>query len=473
MKNNLFASKSFWKSMMTLAVPIAVQNLLTSSFTLVDTFMVGMLGDVSLAAVGMAGQWSWLLNMVTFGICSGGAVFFAQYYGDDNKDGIIRTYGLALSLGFIFVALFMAVGFFLPDKVISIFNRDAVVVQNGVKYLKIAVFSYPAILLNMIVNIVLRSTERVKLPMFVAFFTTILNAVLDYGLIFGAFGLPRMEIEGAAIATAVSAWSGPLIILIVCAFKRDDIFFAPLKKLFDFDRKFVVYFLKRAFPVILNETLWGLGTVVYNAIFSNMGYEYSAAVSILRTFENIAFAFFVGMTNAACVVVGRDIGSGEIKTAIRNSTRYMIVVPLAGLIVGAFIIIFRGSLIGIFNMGGNISAKTIEAAKSIMTVYAIELAIRNIPYVSIVGVFRSGGDTKKGMKYDLLSLWAISVPITAIAAFVLKLPFVAVFACSYICEDYLKAVLCIRHFRSGRWIKPVTKTGQKALEKFFAEKAVI
>ena len=218
MLQNFLGDKIFWKSMATLAIPIAIQNLLTSSFALVDTLMVGQLGDVSLAAVGMAGQWSWLLNMVIFGICSGAAVFFSQYYGEDNKKGIIHTYGLATILGMSFALLFMLIGFFAPGGVISIFNRDKAVLDAGIRYLRIAVFSYPAILINMLVNIVLRSTERVKLPMFVAFFTTILNAFLDYGLIFGVFGLPRLGIEGAAIATVISAWSGPLIILVVCAF---------------------------------------------------------------------------------------------------------------------------------------------------------------------------------------------------------------------------------------------------------------
>ncbi len=473
MLETLFGNKAFWKSMLTLAIPIAVQNLLTSSFSLVDTLMVGQLGDISLAAVGIAGQWSWLLNMVIFGICSGASVFFAQYHGDGNRKGIIHTYGIANLFGMLFALMFMLIGLFAPRFVISIFNRDAAVLDSGVRYLRIAVFSYPAILLNLLINNVLRSTERVRLPMFVAFFTTILNAILDYGLIFGAFGLPRLGIEGAAIATVISAWSGPLIILFVCGIKKDDIFFAPVKDLLGFDKHFAIYFVKRAFPVILNETLWGLGTVIYNIIFSNMGYEYTAAISILRTFENIALSFFVGMINASSVIIGRDIGCGEIKTAIKNSIRYMVIVPLTGLIIGIFVIIFRDQLIGIFNMGGSISDKTLQAARHIMLIYALELAIRNIPYIAIVGVFRSGGDTKKGMKYDLITLWLISIPVTAFVAFIVKIPFPMVFACSYMCEDYIKAFLCIKYFRSNRWIKPVTQTGQRALEKYLNQKTCV
>lgn len=465
----LFCDKKFWRSVIAVAIPIAVQNLLTSSFALVDTLMVGQLGDVSLAAVGIAGQWSWLLNMIIFGFCSGASVFFAQYYGEKNIRGIIHTYSIASISGLAASVVFMIVGLIAPREVISIFNRDADVLNLGSEYLKIAVFSYPAIMMNMIINIVLRSTQRVKLPMYVSFFTTILNAFLDYGLIFGAFGLPELGVRGAAIATVISAWSGPCIILVISAFLKDEIFFAPLRELLGFNKEFVKKFYHRAMPVILNETLWGMGTVAYNAIFSNMGYEYTAAVSILRTFENIAFSFFVGVTNAACVFIGQDIGSGKIRTGIKNSIRFMILVPLMGLIVGLIAIVFRNNLVGIFNMGNTISEKTLLAANGIMIVYGIELAIRNVPYVAIVGVFRSGGETKKGMKYELLTLWMVSVPLTFVAAFIFKLPFVAVFTISYICEDYLKAFLCLRYFRTRKWIKPVTETGQKALEEYLAE----
>ncbi len=469
MLQKYLGDKTFWRSVLTLAIPMAIQNLLTSSFTLIDTLMVGQLGDVSLAAVGMAGQWSWLLNLVLFGIGSGAAVFFAQYFGDRNKTGFLHTYGVSLAIGLSASALFMIVGFFLPDKIIRVFNRDPAVVSAGVSYLKIAVFSYPAVMVNMIANIVLRSTERVRVPMVVALFTTVFNAFLDYGLIFGAFGLPELGIRGAAIATVISAWSGPVIIFIVTAFMQDEIFFAPVQQIFGFRFHFVKEFSARAVPVILNETLWGLGTVVYNIIFGNLGYEYTAAVSILRTFEGLAFAFVVGINNAACVMIGQNIGSGDVREGIVKSTRFMFIVPLMGLIMGAFVAVFRDAFIGIFNMGGAITEKTLQAARGILLVYALELFVRNLPYVAIVGVFRSGGDTKTGMKYDLLCLWVLSIPMTLLAAFVLKLPFVLVFACSYVCEDYLKSVLCIRYFKTKKWIKPVTENGMIGLKAYLQE----
>ncbi len=472
MTKALFSDKKFWGSMITLALPIAVQNLLTSSFTLIDTLMVGQLGDISLAAVGMAGQWSWLLNMLTFGICSGAVMFFSQFYGEGNDSGFKHTYGIAIVSGLLCSFVFMLAGFFAPKAIISIFNRTPAVLAEGVSYLKIAVFSYPAVMLNMLVNMVLRATKRVKLPMYVSVFTTVLNAILDYALIFGAFGLPRLGVQGAAIATVISAWSGPVIIFLITAFLRDDIFYAPPKALFGFDKKFAMLFFKRAVPVIMNETLWGLGTVVYNAIFSNIGYEYSAAVSILRTFENIALAFFIGLISACSVIVGQDIGSGRIEEGYNNAKRYLIAVTAFGAIVCVTVILLREQLVGIFNLGGAISEKTLLAAKGIMVVYALELVVRNIPYASIVGIFRSGGDTKNGMKYDISCLWGISIPLTLFVAIVLKPPFLIVFICSYVFEDYIKAFLCMKHFVSKKWIKPVTQTGKAALKEYLDEKMI-
>ncbi len=470
MLRSLFSDKRFWKSVVALSLPIAIQNLLTSSFSLVDTLMVGRLGDISLAAVGIAGQWSWLLNMLTFGVCSAAAVFFSQFFGEKNKRGILHTYSVALSSGLFFAFLFLLAGLFIPETILRVFNRTPEVVAQGTAYLKIAVFSYPAIMLNMLLNMLLRSTRRVRLPMFVSLFTTVLNIFLDYSLIFGAFGLPALGLRGAAIATVISAWSGPVLLLLFMAILGDDTVFAPMKVLFGFDFSFVKRFFHRATPVILNETLWGLGTVAYNAIFSNMGYEYAAAVSILRTFENIAFAFMAGLTNAACVFIGQDIGKGEIRKGIENAKRFMIFVPFVALCMGILVLLSREQLVGIFNMGQTISEKTVSAARGILLVYALETGIRNIPYVAIVGVFRSGGDTKKGMHYEMFSLWAISVPMTFIASVFLKLPFVAVFAISYICEDYLKAFLCLRDFASRRWIQPVTDSGKAGLQEYLSQK---
>lgn len=464
--------KNFWKKALIIALPIALQNMLTSSFTLVDTMMVGQLGDIALSAVGMAGQWSWLLNIVIFGVCSGAAVFVSQYWGAKDIKGIHKICGLSVAIGLIISMIFLLVGFLFPEFVVSIFNRDSEIIKQGSAYLVIACFSYPGTVLNAILGAVLRSTENVKLPVITALITTVANAVLDYLMIFGGLGIPAMGVAGAAIATCISAWLGP-VILIGVSYIQKNILSAPFKDLFAFDKKMIADFGKTAAPVVFNESMWGLGTVLYNVIFANLGYENFAAVTILKTIENLAYVFFIGLCNACCVMVGKNIGAGNIKRSVDDARRFGVIIPLAGFFVGLIVVFARPALIGLFNLSGELTEKTVSVAMIITLMYAIELPIRNIPYTFIVGIFRSGGDTVNGAKFDIVSLWLIALPLTFIMAFIIKAPFVVVFAVMYIGEDYLKTFLCIKHFISCKWIQPVTSQGKENLKEYLADKMLL
>lgn len=461
-----FGDMGFWRIALKLAFPVAMQNLLTSSFILVDTIMVGQLGDLSLSAVGMAGQFGWFLNMITFGMCSGAAVFISQYWGAKDTAGIRRTYGIAVVSVCLISALFFVIGLLFPESVVRIFNREPDVVEAGAAYLRIACWSYLATGVNMVFCIVLRSTENVKLPMYVSLVTTVLNAFMDYGLIFGAFGMPEMGIRGAALATVISAWAGPVLILAVSAIQR-NMLISPIKELFGFNKRSIAEYYEKATPVIINETLWGLGTLLFSVIFANLGYQYYAAVTIFRTFDNIAFVFFIGLCNASSIMVGKNVGAGHIKRAVEDSRRFVLFVSLCSVLTGVLIIIFRFQLASVFNLSGSITPETLKLTASLLLVYGIELPMRNLPYILIVGTFRPGGDTKIGMKLDLLSLWLCSVPLTILAAFVFKLPFIAVFAIMYIAEDYLKVILCVKYYFTYNWLRPVTDQGIKGLEEFY------
>ncbi len=465
MIHKYFGDKAFWKITLSLALPIAFQNLLISSFTLVDTIMVGQLGDISLAAVGMAGQWSWLMNLFMFGLTSGTAVFVSQFWGINDRKSIQQVYGIALFSMMLVSLVFLFVGFAFPEKIVSIFNKDAAVIAEGARYLRIAVFSYPSIALSMTFSTILRTTENVKVPMYSSCISTVVNCVINYSLIFGKFGLPEMGIRGAAVATCISSWTGPIFIFII-SYKQHNILIGRLSDIFAFRREMVRSFFIKASPVIFNESFWGLGTVIYNVMYGRLGYENYAAVTILRTFTDISFVFFVGLCSACCVIVGKSIGAGKIQKSYDDARRFAVLVPLLSLAIGSIMMIFRYRFVSLFNLSSNLTDATINMAAGIMLVAGGELVIRNIPYIQIVGVFRSGGDTVTGVKYDLLCLWLISLPLTYIAAFVLKLPFVAVYAVMLLAEDVLKALLCVRRFRSKKWIMPVTDEGRQALAEY-------
>lgn len=453
----------FWSMAMRLALPVAIQNLLISSFALVDTLMVGQLGDVPLSAIGMATQWAWLLNICQFGFCSGATLFYAQYWGVKDVKGIHRIFGIAMSLVMVLSLIFTAICVGAPAWAMSLFNRTPEVVAEGAAYLRIAGWSYVAQMAVSMIGALLRSTGRVKLPMVTACLTTVLNIGLDYAMIFGKFGLPAMGIAGAAWATAISAWVGLLFVAAVSVWQK-NILIGPIREFFDFNKGMLTEYFQKANPVVINEVAWGMGTVALNLIYSNLGYEYYAAVTIVRTFENIAFSLLIGLCSACAIMVGNSVGAGNIHQGVEQSRRFMVAEPAASGILGLILIAVREPLIHLFNTGGALSEITYTSAIYILIIYSAHMTIRNIPYIAIVGIYRAGGDTVTGVKYDMGCLWFLSVPVTFLAAYVFHLPFPVVYALMLISEDYIKTWLCIRYFRSWRWLMPVTQEGREALK---------
>lgn len=465
MLSNYLGDKPFWRTALRLALPIAIQNMLTGSFALIDTMMVSRLGGVSLSAVGMAGQWSWFMTIITFGVCSGMSVFAAQYWGIKDLKSMRRVLGLALVVGAVISLLFLFGAACFPVTIIHFFNKDPLVVSEAVKYIRIACFSYPAVVLNLILSAFLRNIEKVRVPMYVALITTALNAFLNYGFIFGAFSFPKLGVRGAAVATCISAWTGPVLLLGISLLQRNHMVRHP-KDLLSFRRSDVKAFFKRAAPVMLNEFVWGLGIVLLQMIYSNMGYEYYAAVAILKTFVDLSFSFFVGLGNACVIMVGKSVGAGKIEQCLADARRFALLIPLISLLVGLALVIFRAPLVATFNLSDNISARTIETALAITLFCGLELSLRNIAYIQVVGIFRSGGDTVYGMVCDVGSLWVFAIPAAALASHVLHLSFLHVFMIAYLVEDLPKTVLCLQRFFSEKWIRPVTKEGRAGLEAF-------
>ena len=234
MNLSLFNDKGFWKTAVRLAVPVALQNLLTSSFTLADTLLVSNLGSVALSSVGMIGQWAWLMNMILVGFCSATTVFVSQYWGIKDIKKIRRVSGVTI-FALIVSVLFTAISLVFTRGVVRIFNSDPSVISAGSEYLKCVCFSFIAVALTNILATILRSVENVKLPMYVSAFTTVLNIFLDYSMIFGKFGFPEMGITGAALATVISAWSGVFILVIISVCQK-NILIAGLKQFFVFGK---------------------------------------------------------------------------------------------------------------------------------------------------------------------------------------------------------------------------------------------
>ncbi len=458
----------FWRSCLRLALPIAIQNILISSFALIDTAMVSQLGGTELSAVGMAGQWAWLLNIFMFGVSSGASVFLAQYWGVRDMPGIHRVTGIALLVSCVIMLPILIIPLVSAPFVISLFNQDPTIVSVGAAYLSVAIWSYPAIMLNSVVSATLRSTECVNLPMAVSGITTVANAALNYIFIFGLGAIPAMGVTGAAVATVISAWLGPILLIVLSVMRKTAIRALPAA-FFRFTKKELTAVLKRMIPVICNEGLWGLGTWTVALIYANLGKDEYGGVTIFKNCESIAFAFVQGLGAACCVSIGKSIGAGETENAVRDAKRFSLIIPLFSVFVGGLLIALRSPILAFFNLSGTLPAITLATAAGMILIYSLELPIRNIPYVQIVGVFRSGGDTLAATVFDIGSLWAFAIP-TALLASHLGASFLLVVLLVCICEDWPKAALCLWRFRSGKWIKPVTKEGIEGHKRYLEQK---
>lgn len=443
--------RTFWTAVLPLAVPIALQNLLMTSFRLVDTLMVGRLGDVSIAAVGLAGWASFLVELLAFGMSSGAAVFIAQYHGANNREGILKTYGMMLLFLVPTGLLFTVCVACFPEFVMKLFTEDPALIAEGVRYLQYACISYVSLTVNLAFSTLLRCTEQVKIPMWTSGFSAALNAVLNYAFIFGVFGLPAMGVAGAGLATAISSLANPVLMFVISAVKR-NILIAPLKKIFAI-RGFFKEFWGRALSVLLNEFFWSLSVVAINMVLGRMGTDNYAALTVERTIEGLVFVFFVGICNACNILVGKSIGAGDLEQGKDYARRFLAFTPLLGVVTGLLIVALRYPLIGLFDLSDTAS----QTARTLLLIFAIDACVRYIPYVEVVGIFRAGGDTRFGLITDVVSQYAFILPAVVIAGLVLKLSFIATYIIMLAVDDVSKLIITIPHFRSMRWVKPITQ----------------
>jgi len=418
---------------------------------MVDTIMVGRLGNVAIAAVGLAGWASFFVELLAFGMSSGAAVFVAQYHGANNREGMLRTYGMMLMfmvpLGLIFT---LGVGLY-PQLVMRLFTEDPVLITEGAKYLQFACVSYLSLTVNLAFSTMLRCTEQVKIPMVTSGIAAALNAVLNYIFIFGAFGLPAMGVAGSGLATAISSLLNPVLMFIISAVRK-TIVIAPIKSLFAF-KGFFKPFWGRALPVLLNEFFWSISIIIVNMVLGRMGTDNYAALTVERTIEGLVFVFFVGICNACNILVGKSIGAGDIERGKAYSRRFMMMTPIIGILAGIVIIALRYPLIGLFDL----SETAKHTARVLLVIFAIDAAVRYIPYVEVVGIFRAGGDTRMGLIVDLVCHYVFITPAVILAGLVWKLPFITTYVIMLVVDDVSKLILTIPYYRTMRWIKPIVQ----------------
>ncbi|MBR2742845.1 MAG: MATE family efflux transporter [Clostridia bacterium] len=446
------AADPFNKTLITLAIPIMLQYLINSSLNLVDTVMIGSMGEASIAAVGFCNVIYFLIIIALFGIASGSQVFMAQYWGAKDIKSIKHVQGVGLSAGLIISVIVACAAMAFPDRLMHIFTSDPEPIALGSDYLRIVGISYVATAISLSYTAVLRSMENVILPTVSSFIALSLNTFLNWVLIFGQFGLEPMGVRGAAIATLISRLTEAAIILIAVYSKKLYAASTP-REMFSFTRAFVKKVAKTALPVFFNECLWSLGTSMYTVVYGHIGTNVAAAVNISGTVERMAWIAVFGLGSSASIMIGKKIGEGEPDTAYAYGRRIMQYTTVVALIISAILFMINPQVLKLFNL----MPESVDTALLLMNIFAGFFTLRALSYTSCIGVLRSGGDSRFCLLVDLIGIWGFGVPLAAFLGLVLKLPVWVVFI-TVNAEDTLKFIPYILRYRSKRWIRNLTKT---------------
>lgn len=446
--------KTFMRSMLSLAIPVAIQQFITASLNMVDVVMVGQLGETSIAALGLANQVFFLLILFLFGVTSGMAIFTAQFWGKRDEESIRKVLGIsivvALSVGF----LFTLAATLMPETVLSFYTEDPEVIELGSSYLRIVGYSYIFMAVTTSYFAVLRSITLVKMTMVVSVIAIILKTILGYLLIFGIGPFPTLGVRGAAIGTTFG-WIFQCILIIILVYALKTPLAANPLTFFRFDRIFLGKVLKTAMPAAANEVFWSVGITIYNAVYARIGTDAIASVQISATLEEIAFVFFIGLGNACAIMIGNKIGEGEQELAFEYGRRYTILTVLVALFAGLIIFLLREPVVGLYE----ISPQAAENARTLMLIFAASAWLRSINFILFVGALRAGGDTRFAMFMELFSIWLIGVPAALIGGFVLKLPVYGVYMMVLV-EEIVKVFIITWRYRSRKWIHDlVSQTG--------------
>lgn len=447
---NFKIDKSFMKTLMIIGIPVMVQNFLSTALNLIDTLMIGQVGKNELAAVGLANQLFFVMILLIFGINSGASVFIAQFWGRRDEKNIKKTMGIGLIFGGIVSSIFLLIGQIFPEQVMSILSDgNPTLIAHGTIYLKIVSWSYILTAISFSFSVAARSIAQATMPTVVSAFAVIINAVLNYVLIYGQFGFPAMGVAGAALATTI-ARGFEMITIIIILYSQNSPLAARFKELFNFDRKYLTTVMTTSLPVIVNESMWAMGNVMYTIAIAKISADavasYQVGVSVYRFYEVV----FIGFASACQVMIGNSIGAGKEDEAKSHAKQFLVLNQVGVLFIVAALYFTASWNVSLFGLPPEVSV----SAANLVKLYGIFSFFKCFNLLMIVGILRGGGDTHFAMRVELAAVWLVGVPLSFICAVFLRWP-VEWTVTAMLMEEVVKSVFCYFRYRSKKWCRNV------------------
>lgn len=438
------------KTLLMVAIPIALQNLINVGVSTADTLMIGNISEVQLSGISQANLVYFIFTTVLFGLASGSVVLNAQYFGKKEMEPIKTILGFMIRVGIIMGALMGLVVLAFPNQAMSIFTNEPEVIMYGSKYLRIIGFSYLFSGFTGVYLMGLRSIKNVKISMYIYGISLITNVILNYIFIYGKLGFPRMEIEGAAIATLICRILESVLVVIYM-YKGEKVLKMRLSYIFKKSRQYFRSLVRYSAPVLMSEVNWGLGIAVQSTIIGRMGVSFLTASSLINVVQLLAGIIMIGIGVGSSIIIGNLIGEGREEDAKKLANKLIRVSVVLGGIV-AFAVILLRPIAPTFIEA---SKETAELIRQMLFVSAYLLFFQALSVLTMAGILRGAGDTLYCATFDVLTLWIIKLGGGLLATLVLHLPPVWVYFILS-SDECVKALFTVPRVLKGRWIHDTT-----------------
>ena len=441
----------FRNKILKLALPITAQQFMLALVSACDAFMLGGLNQNSLSAVSLASQITFVFNLILTALIIGENMFVAQYYGKKDYDGLKTSAGLVLRYVLIVSAFFLIATVFIPETLMRLFTNDTILIEYGIKYLKMIGLSYVFSGVLQVLQGILKNCGYAGKCTVISAIVVGLNILLNAIFIYGYHGFPKMEIVGAALATVLANGIGLVVTIYFLQQKRElSIKISDIKgRQSNITRKF----WKHVYPVLFNELVWGGGFTMYSVILGHLGSDAVAANSIANITKNLLICVCTGFGYSGSIIVGNLLGEGKLYEARKSGNALCKISVLSGILTGGMILLLTPAILHFTNLT-DLAGGYLKYMLFMSSYYVIGKSINSM---TIGGIFPAGGDTRFGLKCDAVTMWCFAVPLGCIAAFVLKLPVLMVYFVLNL-DELVKLPVMFKHYREYKWVKNLTET---------------
>ncbi len=447
--SKFIANKHFYKNVIAVAVPLMLQQLVTSSVNLVDNLMIGQLGDAALGGVATSNRFFMIALFAVMGILSASSVFIAQYFGAKDEDNMKESFRFSILSSVAITLIFFSIATFYPHLVLGFFTDDPLILAEGTKYITIAAIAILPFALTGSIASAMRSIGETKIPLYVGIFAVFTNAFFNYALIFGHFGLPQLGIVGAAIATVISRTLEAAILLTIMT-HRVFHFTTRIEDLFKISKKNIRKISLKAMPLATNEILWSFGMATLFKFYATRGPEVIAGISIASTTADLFFVLFGGMSVATTIMISQPLGANDLEQARKNGY-YMI--GFSTTLAMLFGMIMFGSSY-VIPLLYNVSDASQHIAQTMLRIMSLMFWIY-MATAECYFILRAGGDMKSTLMMDAGFMWVINIPVVGLFTYLTGFNIFFLYIAGQ-STDLLKLAFAYRLVKKEKWVHNLT-----------------